>query len=840
MRFLAAFFISLCACASILAAQTAQTAKPWTFWHVMGSSMEPADITAQLEFMHSANIGGVSIVPIYGEVGDEKNYVDFLSPKWMENLRYISAECRRLGMGLDMTLGTGWPFGGKNVSVKDSAKKLSDSGECVPTNQKVKRAAPGGEGLVLNPFSGSAMKNYAEDFYKAFEPAENKGIIRAFYNDSYEVFGANYTEDFESQFKVRRGYDFAPFKKGLLEGNLDGRVWQDYHRTLSELLLDFIREYVAAAKNLGGASRYQAHGSPGNLCDLYAASDIPETESFGSSAFDIPLVRVDEDYEQERFGRPDKMMMKFASSAANVAGKKLVSSETATWLANHFKVSLSQIKPQLDELFLGGINHIIFHGSSYSPPSKPFPGRLFYASTNFNYHSHFAGYLPYLCKYIERVQARLQESKPDNNILLYFPVHAFWKSSGGEHKVLMFDVHKASVWLKRCENFDNLARNLDARGYAFDFISDSQIADLEFSNGSLKTPGGALYDVVVVPDSGQMPVGTYEKLLALARAGAKIIFENRAPEDVDGHFNVSARRARAQKIAAEIASEKNVRSGDVFANLKDFGVARETVSEKGLQFIRKKSPDGAFYFISNLGSKFFESEIALSKKCNVFEDPLTGEKFAIRNASSGGTKFFLRLPPGKSCMVYSGDSGGLEELQFPKCGDWRNLDGKWNLKFLRGEPSLPPSAKLDKPRYWTDLGDEKMRYFSGEAAYSTEFDCGAGNNSLEIDLGDLREMATVFVNGEKIGSTWCVPYTLRIPSKVLKKGKNLLEIRVTNLSFNRIIKLDIDKVKWRTFREINFVDIKYKPFDASKSSPVPSGLSGNIRVRELAGSAGNK
>ena len=836
MRFIGAFLLSFCACFST-PAQASQSAKPWTFWHVMGSSMRPGDITAQLEFMHRSNIGGVSVVPIYGEVGDEGNYVEFLSPEWLENLRYISAECRRLGMGLDMTLGTGWPFGGKNVSVEDSAKKLSDSGECVPTKQKVKRAAPGGEGLVLNPFSVPAMKNYARDFYKAFEPAENRGIVRAFYNDSYEVFGANYTDDFEAQFKARRGYDFAPFKKGLSDGNLDGRVWQDYHRTLSELLLESIREYAATAKNLGGLSRYQAHGSPGNLCDLYAASDIPETESFGSSAFDIPLVRVDEDYDPERFGRPDKMMMKFASSAANVSGKKLVSSETATWLANHFKVSLSQIKPQADELFLGGINHIIFHGSTYSPVSRPFPGRLFYASTNFNCHSHFAEYLPYLCKYIERVQSRLQESGPDNDILLYFPVHAFWKSSGGEHKALMFDVHKAPVWLKRCENFDSLARNLDARGYSFDFISDSQAAGLEISNGSLRTSGGTLYDAIVVPDSGEIPIPTYEKLLSLARAGAKIVFENRPPEDVDGYFNLPERRAAARKIASEIMSAKNVRAGDALACLEDLGAEREILCDKGLQFIRKKSPDGAFYFISNLGGKFFESEIALSKKCDVFEDPLTGDKFAIPGASANGTKFFLRLPPGKSCMVYAGDSGGLEELKFPKCGEWRNLDGKWSLKFLRGEPSLPAAAELDEPRYWTELGDEKMLYFSGEASYSTEFECPDSLKDIEIDLGDLREMATVFVNGKKAGSSWCVPYVLRVPSKALKTGKNLLEIRVTNLSFNRIIKMDIDKVKWRTFGEINFVDIRYRPFDASKSAPAPSGLSGKIRVRELADSA---
>jgi hypothetical protein len=161
-------------------------------------------------------------------------------------------------------------------------------------------------------------------------------------------------------------------------------VVADYCETISDLLYDqFTVNWVNKSHEMGILTRNQAHGSPGNLLDLYALADIPETESFGASGFPIPGLRQDPDYEEKRFGRPNPLTMKFASSAANITGRKLVSSESTTWLGDHFKVALSQIKPQIDELFVSGINHVFFHGTTYSPKEKPFPGRLFYASTNY-------------------------------------------------------------------------------------------------------------------------------------------------------------------------------------------------------------------------------------------------------------------------------------------------------------------------------------------------------------------------------------------------------------------------------------------------------------------------
>ncbi|HWV31791.1 MAG TPA: glycosyl hydrolase, partial [Dyadobacter sp.] len=364
-------------------AQGISTAKPWTYWWWMGSAVTKADITAQLEYFSKSGLGGVHIIPIYGVKGYEKAAIPFLGSQWLDVMQYTVREGKRLGLGVDMTTGTGWPFGGPNVTPAMAAQGMTvvDGKPSVkPTGQKVKRAAPGGEGFVLDPFNANGMQQYLSRFDSAFAKSPDKP--RSMYNDSYEAYGANWTEDFAQEFQSRRKYDLLG-KLSLLNdstGNVEATLVKiDYHQTLAELLLErYAKPWTDWSRTHGFATRYQAHGSPGNLLDLYEAADIPETESFGTSRFNIPGLRVDPDYSIDQFGTPNPLAMKFASSAANLSGKKLVSSETGTWLANHFKVSLSQIKPQIDELFTAGINHVFYHGTTYSPEKEGFPGWLFY------------------------------------------------------------------------------------------------------------------------------------------------------------------------------------------------------------------------------------------------------------------------------------------------------------------------------------------------------------------------------------------------------------------------------------------------------------------------------
>src|SRR5207247_2170784 len=155
----------------------------------------------------------------------------------------------------------------------------------------------------------------------------------------------------------------------------------------------------------GALSRNQAHGAPGNLIDLYAAADIPETEIFAR-------------YEERHVP-----MLTFSSSAAHLSGKRWASSESFTWLGEHFQVSLADLKPAADFLMLSGVNHMCYHGVPYSPEDVPWPGWLFYAAVNFGHNGGLWHDLPAFNAYVTRCQSMLQEGRPADDVLLYFPVH---------------------------------------------------------------------------------------------------------------------------------------------------------------------------------------------------------------------------------------------------------------------------------------------------------------------------------------------------------------------------------------------------------------------------------
>ncbi|GGC12305.1 glycosyl hydrolase [Dyadobacter sediminis] len=821
-----------------LKAQTVSTSRPWTYWWWMGSAVTKNDISAQLEYFNKAGIGGVHIIPIYGAKGYESGYIPFLSPEWIDVMQYTVQEGNRLGMGVDMTTGTGWPFGGPNVPLDRAAKNMKPVNEKLDvtlTEQKVKRAAPGGEGYVLDPFHPSAMTQYLSRFDSAFANARN--LPRSMYNDSYEAYGANWTTDFPEQFQKRRRYEIGKQQSLLIDSTNkeDGILVKiDYHQTLAELLRErYALPWTQWSKAHGFLTRYQAHGSPGNLLDLYETADIPETESFGTSRFAIPGLRIDPDYSINQFGTPNPLAMKFASSAANFSGKKLVSSETGTWLANHFKVSLSQIKPQIDELFTAGINHIFYHGATYSPENETYPGWLFYASTNFGKNAHFAEHFPFLNDYVQRTQERLQSSVSDNDILLYFPIHDLWatqaKSPGNVH---LLEVHHVDRWLLDLP-FGKLAQWLWKEGFTFDYVSDLQLGRLNVDENGNVITGNTSYKTVLIPASTYMPEETLAELKRLSGAGAKIIFDQHTPAKITGFYNHESRQKSFADDISNLLKNKNSKvSGSLTKDLIANGAMQEELAGKGLSFIRKKTGDGkALYFVANLGNTFKEDWIAVSKPALFSKyDPLQGESSLPHRTNKGKTEIFLSLLPGQSCF--------LQETHTASTVPFRNfkpnelvINGSWELTFLEGRPHIPAAAKLNELKSWTMLPDSAV-YFSGKARYKIRFDIPRqllGSKSVLLDLGDVREVATVTLNGKSIGTAWSIPFQLPL-NKVLKSKNNILEIEVTNLSANYMRLRDQQAPEWKKFYDINIVDITYKKFDASKWDPMPSGLLGPVKL----------
>jgi len=788
----------------------------------MGSAVDKENITWNLETMRQGGMGGGTIVPIYGVRGYENQFLQHLSPNFVEMVSHAAKEAKRLDMWVDMTTGTGWPFGGPMISEADcDATVVYLDGELSQnfSGRRVKRAAPGGAGRAVNPFSARAMADYLEHFDAPFA-AKDVVMPRAMYHDSYEFMG-NWSSELPVEFKKRRGYDLTNHLPELFgQGELDtiARIKADYRETLSDLHLDYLNTWVAWSESKGCTTRNQAHGSPSNLLDLYAASGIPETEIFGASKFDIPGIRRAKDnVGGKNFPRP--LIMRMASSAAHVAGKPLIASETCTWMRNHFRAALSQAKPEIDQLFLNGINHIFFHGTCYSPKEAPWPGWLFYASFQYNSRNAIWRDAPLLNAYITRCQSILQSGSPDNDVALYWSIHDIWHDPEGMQQMLT--VHHPQ-WLT--ESACGLAaKQLIADGFGFDFISDRQLR-----NGQSKP-----YKAIVVPPTKHMPLGTLSSLFELASEGQPVLFLDELPSDVPGFHQLEERRAQLKHLLNGKESMR-INSPDLKTALNKTEAIREPMLDAGLDCIRRRHMTGYHYFIANMGAQAVDGWVALgtSFASAVIMDPRSAETGV---APQNGKALYLQLQPGETRILRTFDKHTTSGQPWPILkpdGEAMAIEGDWQIQFLDGGPKLPNDIGTTQLASWTELGDAEAQRFAGTARYSIEFDLQQTADDWVIDLGEVRESARVTVNGKGEIGLFSVPYSAPI-GRHLRPGRNRLEIEVTNLSANRIRDLDRRKVNWKIFHEINLVDHNYKPFDASRWSLTPSGLLGPVTLTPM-------
>jgi len=892
-----------------------QDAKPWTRWWWMGDAVDSINIKNQLCDLQKVGFGGVEIVPIYGAKGYEKKFIPYLSKSWMQMLDYTVKQSNQLDMGVYLAMGSGWPIGGPQVSLENAATKLTmesffvkegqsltekiqprskyksiaklsfimaygDNAEVKDitsfvnadgqltwtapkgswklmaafvskTLQKVKRAAPGAEGYTLDHFSLNALPAYLQQWDTLFK--NDAHGIKAFYNDSYEVENANWTPTFLNDFATKRGYDFKPFLNYLNSSEnteIVRRVKSDYRETLSDLILqNFANPYHQFAQRKKTLSLNEAHGSPGNLLDLYAAVDIPEIETFGSSYFPYPGLRRDS--ADIRNVDPDPMMLQFASSASHVMGKPLVSCESFTWLTEHFKTSWSQCKPEIDQAFLSGVNHVVYHGTTYSPQEAVWPGWLFYASVEFIPANSLWSHLKGLNNYIARTQSILQEGKPDNEVLAYWPIYDIWSKPVGLEKQLK--VHDVDEWLHPSSFYKNM-QLLKKQGYAFDFVSDKMLQNANNKNGqwSIATKG-ASYPVLLVSKSEFIPLETLASILQNVYKGATVIFEA-LPTDVPGLFNLDQRRIALKKqlellpftevkqglMVAKYGKGKCLLASQVQNAMEYLGIHKEeNITQLGLKYIKRKVAGNKNYFIVNATDQLIDTQIVLhtSSQQIVLLNPMNGQWGKVKSVStSQGSSFRVKLASGASLIV---QAKLTHKQSVPKWiyGDLAqkiNMNGSWNLSFKEGGPVLPQKQILPNLKNWTDLNKDTLLYtFSGIGIYETSVVVDKKNSQdFILKLGKVNESAKVFVNGKEAGISWSFPFELSI-GRFLQQGKNTITIEVANLMANRIRYMDQHKMEWRKFTDINFVNINYKPFDASSWKVQAAGLEGEVALYSI-------
>ena len=340
--------------------------KPWVYNWWMGSAVDSAGLEYQCRELAEKGFGGFHVIPIYGANGPDNRYraqwKELLSPEWVGAWNIAAWKAETFGLGIDLTMGSGWCFGGPWI----------DKDHAASSGMKVKRAGIGGQGFMIDPFDPEAMKIHIAAFERFFGKKGSAARPRAFYHDSYEYYGA----------EPKNGQDIDEAQLACF------RVWTDWCR------------------ENGYITRNEAHGAPSNWLDFYARADIPETEMFAKGDRDI-------------------LVSKFASSAAHVKGTKLVSAESCTWIDEHFCERPAEIKAFLDRLFLSGVNHVFYHGYCYSPVDAAWPGWCFYASLEMNPRNPIWREMGALNAYVTRCQSLFQTWTPDNDLAVLWDPKSF-------------------------------------------------------------------------------------------------------------------------------------------------------------------------------------------------------------------------------------------------------------------------------------------------------------------------------------------------------------------------------------------------------------------------------
>ena len=915
--------------------QIKRETRPWSRWWWPGSIVTKSEFTAAMEKYSNAGLGGMEIAVIYGVKGQEDEFINYLSPLWMDMFTHVLSEGKRLDLGIELANASGWPFGGPWVSPTDACKivnyktwtisggdslrekvefiqqplvrpvgempdikKLkdpisqndnlqlyaldqirfekplplktlmaySDSGIVADLTgfvtsegkldwtappgkwmlygvfqgwhgKMAERAGPGGEGDVIDHFSGLAIDNYLKHFDTIFKDYDIS-FLRGYFNDSYEVDDASgqadWTNDLFNEFILRRGYDLrghlpALFQKDDPEKN--ERVLSDYRQTISDLILaKFTTHWTEWAHRQGKTTRNQAHGSPGNILDLYAAVDIPETEG-------NELTRL-----------------KFASSAANVTGKKFASCEAATWLNEHFLSSLGDIRKAVDLFFLAGINHVFYHGTCFSPQDEPWPGFLFYAAVELTpvnplWHD-FSG----LNNYVSRVQSFLQQGMADNDILLYFPIFDRYADPGRgmlEH----FDAISPAF---NGTPFRTAADEMILKGYGFDYISDLQLTNTVPLGGLLQTEGN-VYGTIVVPGCNYIPVETFTHILRLAREGAEVIILGNLPGNISGWGDAEEKTAFFETLKSGIRfaptnnpqvmkasyGEGSLITGSNFEQLLTFaGIPRETMTDHGLAFARRQNLNGTVYFVTSHSDKPFDGWVSLQASggsaaiFNPMDDRLGLAK--TRVSAGGSLEVYLRINPDESLIIqtYETIQKGKPYQYYDPVSAPSPVKGTWKVEFIEGGPSLPRSVENEGPLAWTSLEGDEYQNFSGTARYTVNFKKPSlKGDAWLLDLGKVYHSANITLNCNKVAVLPGPGFSVVISKKLLKANNSLL-IEVSNLMANRIAWMDRNGVRWKKFYNINMAarlreNNKNGVFDASEWKPVDSGLPGPVTITPL-------
>ena len=681
-------------------------------------------------------------------------------------------------------------------------------------------ASPEATGLEVDKLDKTAVKNYLENYLDQYKDATGglmgKNGLQYMVTDSYEAGSANWTENMAFEFAKRRGYDLKKWMP-VLTGRIvksseesEHFLW-DFRKTLSELVVENHYEQIGDLLHQRGMKRYsESHEDKRVLVadgmEIKKKADIPMSAMWTPGS----LGRGD----NESIGY--QADIKESASVAHIYGQNLVAAESMTALGNTWAYSPERLKRTADMEMAMGLNRFVIHTSVHQPSDEKFPGLgLGPFGQWFTRHETWAEQAKPWTSYLSRSCYMLQQGKFVADVLYYY----------GE------DNNITSLFKDKLPDIP--------KGYDYDFInSDALINVLTVINGKLETPSGMQYRILVLDENAKkMSLPVVKKIRDLIRAGATVtgIKPEMTPSLSD---NVEEFRAIVKEVWE--SNYKNVSINQmkmttlqslesILQKMKiepDFTYTKPQEKTEVL-YVHRKLADQDIFWVNNRNDRVedIEGSFRIMGKTPELWNSQTGESKKVSyKIENGRTIIPLHLESWDAYFIVFKNATKLANFTVSKTTEKQvlQIETPWKVSFQERR-GAPLTAIFDTLSSWTDNVDLGIKYFSGTASYKNIFMVQSSLKGIfEIDLGEVKNLAEVIINGKSQGILWKKPFKILIKD-ALKSGENTIEIKVTNLWVNRLIGDQQPEVKTK-------ITYTTMPFYKSDSKLLPSGLMSPVKL----------
>lgn len=783
-------------------------------WWWFGPAVTKSEIERELRVMKDGGIGGVEVQPVYPLLPDDplngiKN-LPYLSDEFLEMLRFTAQKCKELGMRFDLTLGSGWSFGGAKTPITEAAGQLRFEHVKIGsnTNRVPVPAMIPAEKLLAVFLAKTDGKAVIESSLKELTDIRDGNVIMPVnVPDGSEVM---FFISSKSGMQVKRP---AVGAEGFVLNHLDQRSVENYLRTTGDRLFqafdrstvpysvfcdslevynqdwtdDFLAEFQkrrgydlkpflpALVMDIGPKTSEIRYDWGRTITELFNERFMVPMQAwakrhgtrFRIQGYGIPPAAISSNQWADIAdgeGAQWKVVRaaRWASSANHIYGRNITSSETWTWLHSPvFRATPLDLKAEADIHFLQGINQLIGHGWAYTPPQVEYPGWRFYAAGIYDEKNPWWIVMPDLAAYLQRMSWLMRQGTPQNDVALYLPnADAYARFSAG--RVHLIDAERELVG-------DKVMPAIFEAGYNLDFFDDEILRTAgRVENGRLAL-GSSGYRVVILPGIERMPLDSLKKLEAFLKAGGILIATRRLPAIDPGFKTTAAEQNEFKAIIARLFQGSNSKAR--FVENEDYlGTTLKSLlppdafvsPSKDFGFVHRKMQDADVYFVANTSNRKSSKDITFRTSGSRVEvwDAMGGRTAAanVQKQSSDSTTVALDFEPYQSHIVIFTSKGtgtaasNSVSVNTPAPSLTMDLSSSWQIAFADRD-----LVTFDRLHSWTD--NDATRFFSGVATYEKTFDLPpASLNKVNLAILDFGEGTGLDVQPTRNGmQTWIDP-----------------------------------------------------------------------------------